>query len=101
MSSPTKAVSDWIIGRRDQEVYFRKFPDGDIIAIFPKTKVGHVRYGAVWDSVLSYLHSSGHDAANETIVIQQTVPAKPMEYASLVRELRKLGYDLRITVGPL
>jgi len=97
MTGPTKAVADWIIGRRDQTVYFRKHPDGDIIAIFPQTKVGHMKYGAYRDAVLSYMRVGGFDAANEAILLQSTRPATPAEYAGLAYELRRLGYYLQIT----
>lgn len=71
-----------------QRVIFRKWKDtGSVIAFFPDQKDGHY--------IGSYEHVGQH--GNATYPNPQTVPAKPQEFASLLAELRSIGYDdLRI-----
>lgn len=72
-------------------VIFRKFKDGDIIALFP---------GEKWDNhsglILSYMHVGQHGSADYNYIITTTLPAKENEYNSLYRELISLGYNLQI-----
>lgn len=72
------------------DVIFRKWPDGQIIALFPNIP---------WASALdcaSYMHLGQHGGADPHGVIAGTKPAKPEEYAALARELTGLGYVFRV-----
>lgn len=67
-----------------QRVIFRKFKDeGDIIAFFPDQRNGQY--------VMSYQHIGQH--GDGVYPNSSTVPATPAEYASLLSELRRIGYD--------
>ena len=70
-------------------VVFRRFPDGDIIALFPCLAAECL------DSWLcqSYMHVGQHGAADPHIVYD-TRPARPHEYADLKAELEQIGYRL-------
>lgn len=70
-------------------VVFRKYPDGSIIALFPKLPWGKEQCG-------SYMHVGQHGEADYQGVIDTTKPAQPGEYEDLKRELEGLGYNLRI-----
>ena len=70
---------------------FRKYPDGQIIALFPDIP---------WSedgSVTSYMHVGQHGAAYYKQVIDSTTPAREGDYSALLEELETIGYDnLRI-----
>jgi hypothetical protein len=71
------------------EVIFRKFKDGEVIALFPfyiETMDG---------SIMSYMHIGQHGGASVNLV-NITTPAKPHEYADLKTELESIGYNLKI-----
>lgn len=72
-------------------VIFRKWPDGDILALFP-TVPGDV-FGNLCNS---YEHVGQHGNADYHGCIRQTKPAKPSEYADLKKELGRIGYNLVI-----
>lgn len=68
---------------------FRRYRDGDIIALFPTIPAdpqGHC---------LSYVHVGQHGAADPGHVIAHTRPARPDEYADLLHELAGIGYEVR------
>ena len=69
------------------KVIYRKFKEGDIIALFPQIadKVNG------W-SCVSYMHTGQHSGANPDIVYS-TKLATPEEYAELHAELEKIGYN--------
>jgi len=71
-----------------QRVTFRKWKSsGDVIAFFPDQTNGQF--------IGSYEHVGQHGDA--MYPHPQTVPAKPEEYADLLAELQRIGYDdLRI-----
>jgi hypothetical protein len=72
------------------KVVFRKFPDNEVIALFPQlagTKDPH--------SCQSYCHIGQHSPASAHLA-RATKLATPKEYKTLARELRGLGYKLRI-----
>lgn len=70
-------------------VVFRKFSDGEIVALFPYViDAPH--------SVMTYMHVGQHSNMDYYRVISDTRTAKPGEYASLARELTLIGYDLDI-----
>jgi len=77
---------------KNEKVIFRIYPDGDIIALFPEIAVDQIGYNCN-----SYMHVGQHGAASPMIIVGQTKPATPMEYAVLQDELeRVVGYDLKI-----
>ena len=73
------------------KVAFRKYADGQIIALFPDIP---------WSedgSVTSYMHVGQHGAAYYKQVIDSTTPASEEDYSALLAELETIGYDnLRI-----
>lgn len=78
--------------QKDKEattVIFRRFKDGEVIALFPYQIEDHK------GNVLSYMHTGQHSAASLDI-IQYTVLAQPSEYADIQKELEGIGYLLDI-----
>lgn len=71
-------------------VVFRKYKDGDIIALFPNEIVDHN------GNCSSYMHVGQHSAAGYTGVVYGTKPAESREYETLKRELESIGYNLNI-----
>ena len=67
-------------------VIFRKWSNGDIIALFPYEieNGGHI---------MSYEHIGQHGAANYDHVISKTKPATQEEYQPLLNELMKIYND--------
>ena len=69
-------------------VIFRRWPNGDICALFPTIASDYEgRHCTV------YSHIGQHGAAEYGHVIDQTKPATPDEYAPLMRELESIGYE--------
>lgn len=68
-------------------VVFRRFSDGEVIAILPTTPGGQS------GECMSYLHVGQHGSADYGHVIRITRPAAPAEYADLLAELVRVGYD--------
>ncbi len=74
------------------KVVFRKWKDGEIIALFPYEPWNH--YGHM---TTSYMHIGQHGAADYAGVISQTSIPCEHEYQKLLNELRSIGYnDLQI-----
>jgi hypothetical protein len=69
------------------KVIFRKFKNGEVIALFPQEPA--TRDG--WEC-MSYMHIGQHGSADPSIV-NDTKPAMPYEYADLYNELKSIGYD--------
>lgn len=69
-------------------VIYRKFSDGDILALFPS-----IADSMRLSECLSYAHIGQHGMANYRLVVDSTSPAAPDEYASLEKELESLGYE--------
>lgn len=69
------------------KVIFRKFNNGEIIAIFPET----LQNG----ECDSYMHIGQHGACTSGIP-SFTKLAKPSEYRDLKKELESIGYKLKI-----
>jgi len=69
-------------------VIFRKFRQGDIIALFPEIQADMSR-----GNCQSYQHTGQHGAANYRIV-NNTKLATPEEYMPLADELYRIGYKL-------
>lgn len=72
-------------------VIFRKWSEGDIIALFPEHPADDE--GLLCDS---YQHVGQHGGANCVMVINATRPANHEEYARLAEELTRIGYDLNV-----
>lgn len=78
---------DWTPPSREEKVIFRKWPDGQVDALFPE-----IPYDDRGWSCVVYSRLGQHGGANCSIVIDRTAPAKPDEYQSLLEELGKIGY---------
>ena len=72
-------------------VVFRKYPDGEVIALFPE--IPHDDRGLLCSS---YMRIGQHGAASCPAVSQETEPALPAEYSSLKKELEHIGYKLEV-----
>ena len=69
------------------KVIFRKFKDGEVIALFPQepaTSDG-------WEC-MSYMHIGQHATATPDLMYN-TKPAMPWEYSELYKELKSVGYN--------
>lgn len=73
------------------DVIFRRYKDGDVIALFP-TLPGTNDWPC---DCQSYQHVGQHGAASVSLTLD-TKPATPTEYAPLLHELASLGYNLRV-----
>ena len=71
------------------EVIFRKYGDGEIIALFPY--LPEFRY----TSCMSYMHIGQHGTAHLDL-IDRTKLASPDEYQELLKELEGIGYNLKV-----
>lgn len=69
-------------------VIFRRWRGrgGEVFALFPTLAAGD-------GCVTSYQHVGQHDAANYALCMAKSRPALALEYAELLKELRKIGYD--------
>ena len=72
-------------------VVFRRFPDGDIIALFPFLPAECLN---AWPCQ-SYMRVGQHGPADPRIVYD-TRPARPHEYAALKAELERIGYHMAV-----
>jgi hypothetical protein len=68
------------------KVIFRKFRNGDVIALFPE-----VAGSSNPSTCQSYTHVGQHGAADPHLTA--TYPATAEEYAPLLAELKRIGYD--------
>ena len=77
------------------DVIFRKPANGryaDVFAIFPS--IPHDIHGCY---VTVYAHIGQHSGGSIPVMMSQSVPAQPQEYAPLKRELEDVvGYRLRV-----
>ncbi len=67
---------------------FRKYPDGQIIALFPDIPWSRYR-----GEVTSYMRLGQHGAADYKHVVATTRPATEDEYLDLLAELKQVGYE--------
>ena len=74
--------------RQLTRVVFRRFKEGEIIALFP-----YMPWNAHGNAVTSYMHTGQHAAADYACVIAVTRPATAEEYRELLAELTSVGYD--------
>lgn len=72
------------------KVIFKKWPDGDVIAVFPELLGDYSPH-----TCLSYEHVGQHGAASVSLM-SSLAPAKPEEYADLKEELESIGYNLKV-----
>lgn len=70
------------------KVVFRKWKDGEIIALFPDEPWSRHDY-----TTASYMHLGQHGAVDYAGVIAATRPAKEHEYQNLLDELKTIGYS--------
>ena len=78
--NPSEALKTF---KRLQRVKFRKFKEGDVIAIFLD-----------WECPMSYQHHGQHGACSKNLRLRRATPA---EYQDLLEELVKIGYtDLEV-----
>lgn len=73
------------------KVIFRKFPEGDILALFPEISADFQPYHC-----LSYMHIGQHSAADINAMVINSKLATPTEYADLKAELESIGYNLHV-----
>ena len=71
-------------------VHFRIFPEGLVIALFPDEEFNYAR-----KEIQSYMQIGQHCGASKEL-ITDLQPATPEQYASLLNELTRIGYDLEI-----
>ena len=72
---------------------FRKFEDGEILALFPDIDERPHDPGLF---CLSYAHCGQHGSADLAFCLQHTIMATKDERADLEKELSEIGYDLEI-----
>ncbi len=65
-------------------VHFRKFPDGDVVALFPELK-------STPPYITSYQHIGQHSDASKDL-LEELPRATLTEYAPLLKELKDIGY---------
>jgi len=75
---------------KNEKVIFRKWGNGDVIALFPEIACDTIGYNCQ-----SYMHVGQHGAASPSLVAS-TKPANKEDYKELFDELTKLGYDLKV-----
>ena len=73
------------------KVIFRKFKEGDIIALFPDTTSESY-------TTLSYMHVGQHCDVPYNQTIKETKLATESEYQSLKGELEDIGYNLKVVM---
>ena len=73
------------------KVIYRKFPEGDVIALFPEVP------GANPWLCNSYMHIGQHGDADVNLV-HDTIPANPEDYKDLHEELQSIYNDCKLIV---
>ena len=79
-------------------VIFRRFKDGEVIAIFPYLNPRKAfRYGSNAAMMCeSYMHTGQHGECDVVALTNSLRLAEPSEYADLQKELEGIGYNLDI-----
>jgi len=75
------------------KVVFRKFEDGEIIALFPDIKFSYPNY-----TIMSYMHIGQHEEVDHHIITQQTKLATEEDYQSLLNEISNIYHEYDIKV---
>ena len=70
-----------------ERVIFRKFKNGEVIAILPDVSS---------DSVMTYMHVGQHGEGDYSHLLEVTQPALFNEYKALQDELFSIGYRLTV-----
>jgi hypothetical protein len=70
-------------------VIFRKYPDGNVIALFPEKD-------NFTQPILSYQRNNPPGMVCYSEKIMMTIPARVNEYSELAKELTLQGYNLRV-----
>jgi len=73
------------------KVIFRKCSDGEVIALFPAEAFSNHNLG----TCSAYVHNGQHTEAS-VFLTRSTKHASRKEFAPLARELRRIGYKLRV-----
>ena len=69
------------------KVIFRKFKNGEVIALFPQEPADCIGW-----LCMSYMHTGQHATATPDLMYN-TKPAMPWEYSELYKELKSIGYN--------
>ena len=69
---------------------FRKFSNGDVIALFPEVPGDSNPF-----TCSSYMHVGQHGSAS-AFPGRDTTPATHEEYSPLLAELKRIGYEIRV-----
>ena len=77
------------------EVIFRWW-EGDVIALFPTIPATYRLDYSKNSNVSSYQHIGQHGESNGDGIMENSRPATLKEYADLLEELTKIGYNLRV-----
>jgi len=85
MTTQTLQITQRVIFR----VWTRADARGDVIAFFPDQEANPGMVGA-------YEHIGQHGEADYYGLLKVTRPATPEEYAPLLKELKNVGYVLRV-----
>jgi hypothetical protein len=78
---------EWSPASHEVKVIFRKWPDGEITALFPELPYDYQGW-----SCMSYERVGQHAGANCHLVIRATRAATREEYKALLSELGWIGY---------
>lgn len=65
-------------------VIFRKYSDGEVIALFPSMRNDNY--------VMSYMHNGQHSDADYYMVMKDTKPCSESDYTDMLHELQTIGY---------
>ena len=79
------------IMRQLDKVIFRKFADGEIIALFPEIPGTNN-----FSTCLDYVHNGQHGSCNIRQVLDMTFKPSDIECKALASELAAIGYNLDI-----
>lgn len=83
---------EWTPSSREVKVLFRKYPEGDVVAIFPELPADNLGW-----SCMTYQHVGQHGGGVCSGIVENTRPATRADYEALLRELGRIGYSrLRI-----
>ena len=75
------------------KVVFRKFNNGEIIALFPD-----IKFGCPYYQIMSYMHIGQHSEVYHHAVVEQTTLATEEEYQALLNEIKSIYHDYDIKV---
>ena len=75
------------------KVVFRKFNNGEIIALFPD-----IKFGCPYYQIMSYMHIGQHDEVDHHAILEQTKLATEEEYQTLLNEIKNIYHDYDIKV---